>query len=174
MDSPPKPTEQLGELFQNYQDSLFNMIARLIGSYDEAHDVLQETFLRALQGWGHFRGQAEPRTWLYRIAVNCSYTHLKKAQGRTRSVNWELTAVPTASQAQTEQALVEEERKRLIARALHSLKPELRSVVLLRDMEELSYEEIAAILGWSLGTVASRLNRARRLLGKKLKALGVM
>jgi len=82
MEFPAKEPEELGELFQKHGDGLFNVIARLIGSYDEAHDVLQEAFLKALRGWGGFRGHAQPRTWLYRIAVKSansiyvSKTHL--------------------------------------------------------------------------------------------------
>ena len=74
----------------------------------------------------------------------------------------------------SEHDLLHEERRHLIERSLSSLKPDLRSVLVLRDLEELSYSEIAEILGWSEGTVASRLNRARRLLGKKLKEVGVV
>lgn len=174
MDSTAKPPEELEELFRRQRNSLFNMIARLIGSYDDAHDVLQETFLRALQGWGQFRGLADPKTWLYRIAINCSYTHLKKAHSHTHAVSSESTPAVPALEPESERALLEKERAQLIERALHSMKPDLRSVILLRDVEDLSYAEIAAILGRSPGTVASRLNRARQLLGKKLKELGVV
>jgi RNA polymerase sigma-70 factor (ECF subfamily) len=168
----PKSPEEVGELFQLHRRSLFNMIARLIGSYDEAHDVLQETFLRAVQGWGGFRGQAEARTWLYRIAVNCSYTHMKRRRRSSQFIA-ELTPRPLEASA-SEHGVLDEARRHMVERALTSLGPDLRSVLLLRDLEELSYSEIAGVLGWSEGTVASRLNRARRLLGKKLKELGVV
>lgn len=174
MDSAPKRRQEVGELFQKHRSSLFNMIARLIGNYDEAHDVLQETFLKAMQGWGQFRGQAEPRTWLYRIALNCSYSHLKKAQSRSRTVDGVLTACVPAESAGSEQTLLQKERSQLVEMALQSLKPGFRTLVVLRDLEGLSYAEIADVLGCSTGTVASRLNRARHLLARKLKELGVV
>ncbi len=174
MDSAAKPREELAAVFQKHRDSLFNMIARLIGNCDEAHDVLQETFLRAVRGWERFRGQAEPRTWLYRIAVNCSYNHRKKAQNRPRTVDPEVILAVPAETVEGERTLLQQERRRLIETALQSLKPAMRTLVVLRDVEGLSYAEIAAVLGCSAGTVASRLSRARHLLGRKLKELGVV
>ena len=164
---------ELAELFERHRGALFNVVVRLVGAADGAEDVLQETFLKAVQGWPRFRGDADPKTWLYRIAINCSYTFLRRVRSNHHAVSGELredseTPAPTA-----EDRLLRQENERLIKQALQSLKPELRSVILLREIERLSYAEIALIQGWSEGTVASRLSRARGLLARKLEQLGV-
>ena len=69
---------ELAELFERHRGALFNVVVRLVGAADGAEDVLQETFLKAVQGWPRFRGDADPKTWLYRIAINCSYTFLRR------------------------------------------------------------------------------------------------
>ena len=164
---------ELADLFERHRGALFNVVVGLVGAGDGAEDVLQETFLKAVQGWPCFRGDADPKTWLYRIAVNCSYTFLRKARSNHHAVSGEPPQDSNTSTPTAEHRLLREEDERRIKQALQSLRPELRSVILLREVERLSYAEIALIQGWSEGTVASRLNRARGLLARKLEQLGV-
>lgn len=139
---------------------------RMVGRAD-AGDVAQQVFLQALRRIGQFDGRARFETWLYRIAVNESLQHLRRRRRWKRGQSLE-TEPLDASPPHDEQV----ECKELVDRALARLEPELRSLFWLREVEGMSYREIALSLDIPEGTVGSRLNRVRQELQRHLKDLG--
>lgn len=164
------------ELITQYQQPVYSLVCRLMDDSSEASDVLQEVFLKIFRNIGAFRGQSSLKTWIYRIAVNETYNHrrwfsrhrkqevrLEQEEG-TRSYEDTLS---DPGRSPFELALDHETRV-LIEQALAGLNPNFRTVVVLRDIEDLSYEEIAEVLQVSLGTVKSRILRGREALRKHL------
>jgi RNA polymerase sigma-70 factor (ECF subfamily) len=164
------------QIVRHYSGMVFSLAARLVGPMD-AEDVVQETFLRAWHGLERFRGESSLKTWLYAIALNRArarhgrLARLKAVftQGRTKEddpfASLDDAADPALSPE--ENTLITERRRRL-REALRTLPDEFRTAVVLRDLEGLSYEEVAGVLGVPLGTVRSRLARGRALLKEKL------
>ena len=169
------------KLVLKHTKRVFNLCFRLLGDYEEANDSAQETFIRVYRALRKFRFEAAFSTWLYRIAVNTCKNKLKSAAYRQkkRMVSWDNPVSahsPTVLEAQEESQspaieLEKKERMRIIQEAINALPPEHKEVVTLRDIEGLSYEEIAEITGLSLGTVKSRLARARSDLRKRLRSV---
>jgi len=166
------------ELVYRYQDRIFNLVYRLVGDFHDACDLTQETFLKAFQGLGGFRGKASFFTWLYRIAVNSALSLRKRSRhGALKTSNWANDGETASNYANPDQpdeparAALAKEQMELIEQAIASLQEELRVVVILRDIEELDYSGIAHVLEIPRGTVKSRLHRARLELRAKLKGL---
>ena len=167
-------TEAFGELVRQHQDRLYPTVFRLTGSPEEAQDVLQEAFLRAFTKLDRFQGESSFYTWVYRIAVN-----LALSQRRKRRPNTQLGDNPTRSATEIVDPgendpslrLERLERDRLIQQALDALAPDHRAVVVLKEYDGLRYEEIAEILSIPVGTVRSRLHRARSELRVRLSSL---
>ena len=163
-------------LLERLQVPVFNLVQRLIDDPNEAGDVTQDVFLKVFRNVASFRGQSSLKTWVYRIAVNEAHNR-RRWFGRHRRAEVGLEADPEgrgyldllsdASRSPYDLALSEEWRT-AIERALEGLNPVFRSAVVLRDLEDLSYEEIADVLGCSLGTVKSRILRGRESLRKAL------
>lgn len=167
------------ELVLRYKDRLFNLCFRFLGDYQEANDSAQEVFVKIYRSLKRFRLESAFSTWLYRIAVNTCKNKLRSSEYRRKKKMVHLDNPGTVEgkthvlemRDDTQSPLLELERKErlnLIRRAIDSLPPAQKMVVVLRDLEELSYEDIANITGYSLGTVKSRLSRARLDLRKKL------
>jgi RNA polymerase sigma-70 factor (ECF subfamily) len=152
------------QVFDACHESVYRLAVRMVGLQDAA-DVTQQAFLQAFRSIGQYRGESRFATWLYRLVVNESLQHLRRNR-RSRHVPLEREPVDAARHEQ------DEERKELLDKALSDIDPELRSIFLLREVEELSYREIAEALQIPEGTVGSRLNRARRDLRKRLSDLG--
>lgn len=155
-------------LFERHKDRVYTVALYFFGG-DEAtaHDITQQVFLKLFTGIGRFQGESEFTTWLYRVTTNACVDEHRK---RRRFLPFgEVTALrePREKGGQEERAAGAELAAE-VARAVASLKPKLRVVMLLKYFEELSYEEIAAAAGCSKGTVASRLNRGHKILAKKL------
>jgi RNA polymerase sigma-70 factor, ECF subfamily len=169
--------DAFGALVLRYQARIVNFVRALTSDDGEADDLAQETFIRAYQGIGRFRGESAFRTWLYRVATNVVQSHLRK---RTRRRRWfgpsldehESTTAQAASPLSMA-ATVDEDaaRRQIIDRALASLPPEMRLVVTLRDVHGFDYAEIAGMLGIPIGTVESRIFRARQRLRPLLAPL---
>ncbi|RUL88296.1 sigma-70 family RNA polymerase sigma factor [Tautonia sociabilis] len=169
--------EAFGELVKRHQDRLYPTLLRLTGSAEDAQDLLQESFLRAYKKLGRFRGGSSFYTWLYRLAVNLALSHRRRRKGPVRlselrgegAAPLEPPADPTRSDPTlpAEQA----EREAIIQAALDALAPDHRAVVVLKEFDGLRYEEIAATLGVPVGTVRSRLHRARRELRDRLSGI---
>ncbi len=173
------------KLVLGYQDRIYNLIQRMVGDADESYDLAQETFVKAFEAIGSFRRDARFSTWIYRIAVNaCLSRHRKRAvRKRHAPVSLDAAVATEDGRGRLEPADLRDEPVSKTARretsdivheAIQALDIEYRTVVLLRDMEGYSYGEIQDILGCPIGTVRSRLHRARAELGRKLRgAMGM-
>jgi RNA polymerase sigma-70 factor (ECF subfamily) len=167
------------ELVLRHKDRLFNLCFRFLGDYQEANDSAQEVFVKIYRSLKGFRLESAFSTWLYRIAVNTCKNKLKSSEYRHKKkmVHLDNPGILEGSTGaleitdDTQSPLLELERKErlnLIRQAIDSLPPARKMIVVLRDIEELSYEDIANITGYSLGTIKSRLSRARLDLRRKL------
>lgn len=147
--------------YQQYYGPIHRYLARMCGSSDLADELAQETFLRAFVGWFAFRGDCSVSTWLFRIARNAYLSHLRRPSA-TRIDTDEFLAIPAAAPAYNpEQQQATGEQRDMIRLVLGQLPEKQRSILLLRDDEELSYAEIADVLGISLAAVKVNLFRAR-------------
>jgi RNA polymerase sigma-70 factor (ECF subfamily) len=148
-----------------YQDRLFNTVYRLTDNAEDAQDVVQETFLSAYQSLDTFKGEAQFFTWLYRIAMNTAISLKRKHKGALSidGVNGEGAVEPMdgSEASRPGHALEQREQNQRIQKALRLLSPEHRAVLVLKDMEGQKYETIAEILQVPIGTIRSRLHRAR-------------
>lgn len=172
--------DAFGCLVRRYQNRLFNTVCRLVGSDDQARDIVQDAFVAAYQALDRFHGNANFYTWLYRIAINASISAHRRRLRRPDplSIDSQLDPVGEEPGAPVEATrpsrhMETAETRQAIADALAALTPEYRAVVVLRDLEEHDYQTIAEILDCPVGTVRSRLHRARMLLREKLKDLVV-
>lgn len=154
-----------GSLYSSFHRMVYRLMVRIVGM-DEAPDLTQQVFLQVFRTIGQYSGRGPFDRWLYRLAVNEAFQHLRrKRRKRHRWLAYEPTDESVRGDERTEQ-------KELMEQALARLDPELRSICLLREIEELSYREIAETLDIAEGTVGSRLNRARRELKEHLINLG--
>jgi len=164
---------------------VYALLCRLTDDPEEARDLTQETFLQAFRSVAHFRGEADLRTWLYRIAVNQARNRWRWWRRRRRDSTVSLDA-PAASNGDErplaarlrdarapdpEQRALASERERALLAALGKLAQPYREAVVLRDVEGLSYEEVAAALEINVGTVKSRLSRGRLELRRRLEGI---
>ncbi len=160
---------------------IYALLYRLTEDVEEARDLTQETFLQAFRHVARFRGDADLRTWLYRIAINQARNRRRWWRRRRRESTLSLDSSEGADErplgervadqraSDPEQLALAGERERALLAALRTLGRAYREVVVLRDIEGLSYEEVAAAAGISIGTVKSRLSRGRAELRKKLE-----
>ncbi|MCS6830176.1 MAG: sigma-70 family RNA polymerase sigma factor [Armatimonadota bacterium] len=171
--------EAFDELVRRYEKQAYNLAYRLAGNYDDASDVVVEAFVRAFQGLHTFRGDANFGTWLHRVVVNTFLDMRKRTKGRQHlSLEEQIELDGDTFTRQIEdtspgpQELVEqEEREQMLQRAIAQLPPDRRILIVLYHFENLSYEEIAQMLKLPVGTVKSRLNRARLALREILEPL---
>lgn len=166
-----------GRLVERYQDRLVNALVRFTGSSEDARDIAQEAFVQAYQKLDRFRRDAAFFTWLYRIAFNRAVSHGRKRRERV-SLDGLAEAgpvEPTATKAEPgpEARLDACERAALVHRALATLADDHREVLVLREFEELDYQQISAIVGVPVGTVRSRLFRARVQMRETLVGYGL-
>ena len=167
-------------LVERYQDRVYGIIARLISDAELARDLTQDTFLKAYKGLSGFTGGSSFYTWLYRISRNVVTSHLRYESARPKiaaSLDAEegdrapIRLSLPASGPDPMQGAVEAERTKYLLQALASLQPEFREIIILRDFEDRSYEEIAELIDLPAGTVRSRLHRARAELRERLKPI---
>lgn len=149
-------TEALEQLYREHYVSFRNGLAPVVGSYEEAHDVVQEAFARALRSRSDFRGEGSFRAWVWRIALRVALE--TRRRGRRNPIDL------------LDPQLVESERDPDLAAALRRLPPRKRLVVFLRYFADLSYAEIAEVAGISEGTVAAALSQARAALLDQLSS----
>jgi RNA polymerase sigma-70 factor (ECF subfamily) len=160
-------------LVAKYASQVYNLAYRMVGDPEEAEDVAQLVFIRVFRSIGSFRGKASFTTWLYRVATNVCLDELKRRKRRPVPTEWPQDGEaepesPPDIGGDPEASVLRRERQELVQRAIQSLPETQRVVIILYDLQGLSYEEIAAALGATLGTVKSRLNRARLALKSKL------
>lgn len=165
------------DLVRIHQNKIYALCLQLSGNRDDAQDLAQETFIRAYRSIDTFRSEADFGTWLHRIAVNVWLNLCRKKNGRFQVYlddpylsddGGELLREIPAEGGDPLQALEEKEFRSLVRGVLESLSEEHRTVLVLREIEGYSYDEVARMLGCSLGTVKSRLNRAREVMRKKM------
>ena len=165
------------ELVRTYEKRVYHLALRMCGNVDDAYEVAQEAFLSAWKGMRFFRGDSSFSTWLYRLTSNAAIAFLRRQrrQGGSDGVSLddEDTFLEVADPAPSPHQQAERlELRDALARGLSALSPEHRQVLLLRELQGLTYEEIAAALELDLGTVKSRIARAREKLRKYLVASG--
>lgn len=159
-------TEAFGQLVIRYQDRLYNSLVHVIGSADTAQDVVQEAFVHAFQKLGSFRGQSAFYSWLFRIALNAAISEKRKNRRMAGSVEAAresagIEPIDARAENYPAHALEVAERQAMVHQALDQLAEEFRTVLVLKEMDGLKYEEIAEIVGCPIGTVRSRIHRAR-------------
>ncbi len=167
-------TAAFGELVRRYQDRLYNCVYRLVDNAEDAQDVVQDAFLNAYQSLDRFKGDSQFFTWLYRIAFNASISLKRKQRvaltlktGRAGTgANEPLDA---SDSSRPEYSLEKAEQERRVQQALNRLSPEHRTVLILKDMEGQKYETMALVLQVPVGTIRSRLHRARMELRELLQ-----
>ena len=153
-----------GELIQIHQDRLYNSIVRVVGHPDRARDVVQDAFIQAIENISRFDGKSQFFTWLYRIAFNRAMSMYRKHKSEVSlEVARENAGDETMADAQDqpEDRILRSELVEEVHQALEQLSAEHRAVIVLREIEGCEYEQMAEILEISLGTVRSRLHRAR-------------
>jgi RNA polymerase sigma-70 factor (ECF subfamily) len=156
--------EAYRQLYDSCHQSIFRLAVRMVGLQDAA-DVTQQVFLQAFRSIGQFNGRSRFETWLYRLAVNESLQHLRRnRRWQYRTLDWDPMDVSHHQD--------NDEPTELLEQSLARVDPQLRSIFLLREVEGLSYHDIAEALEIPEGTVGSRLNRARRELKQELSDLG--
>ena len=164
------------QLVWHHQDQIHNMVYALVGDRDDADDLAQEVFVKAYRSLPRVRGGSKFHTWLYRIGVNCALDHVR-SRNRRRSLALEcdrcrdtdLVDPGVSSPEASDSKVMRKELQAILERALASLPPDHRAAVVLRDIDGLHYEEIAYATNCSIGTVKSRLFRARARLRKLLE-----
>ncbi len=159
-------TDAFGELVGRYQDRLFNTVLRLVDNAEDARDVVQEAFLHAYQSLHTFKGDSLFFTWLYRIAFNTAISSRRKKRIvlSIQPAGEDGNAIDPLDPAESNRpghALEMAEEERQVHAALARLSPEHRAVLVMKDMEGMKYEDMAEILGVPIGTIRSRLHRAR-------------
>jgi RNA polymerase sigma-70 factor (ECF subfamily) len=163
-------TEAFGVLVNRYQDRLYPTVFRLTGCAEDALDLLQEAFLRAYEKLDRFHGESSFYTWVYRIAVNLALSDRRRRRHEPGAF---LREEPAGDRAGDDPSapLERAERDERIQEALDALAPDHRAVVVMKEFDGLRYEEIGAVLGVPVGTVRSRLHRARCELRERLRSL---
>ncbi|WP_299592017.1 RNA polymerase sigma factor RpoE [uncultured Microbulbifer sp.] len=164
-------------LVLKYQHKIMAVVSRYINDHAEVHDVVQEAFIKAYRALGNFRGESAFYTWMYRIAINTAKNHLVSRSRRPPSSDVDLEDAEYYSGADLlrdnetpENQLFRDQLEATVHRAIRDLPEDLRSAVTLREMEGLSYEEIAEVMGCPVGTVRSRIFRAREAIDRAVQA----
>jgi len=161
-------------LFETHKDRVYSIALRYVGDSPAAMDIAQETFLKLLSSIQQFRGDASFESWLYRLVVNCCLDYHRKRRRFLPLLDDALDEALDLFRAPNDSALhdlLREEQAERVQQLVAQLPEEQRMVVVLRYTEDLSYEEIADLLGCRRGTVASRLNRAHKALERRLSHL---
>jgi RNA polymerase sigma-70 factor (ECF subfamily) len=165
-------------LVRKYQHRIVGLIGRYVSDWSECQDVAQETFLRAYRALGNFRGDAQFYTWLHRIAVNTAKNHLVSSNRRPPTDDIDIedaeqyaSGLRLRDNDTPERELMRQQLEQTVMRAVEALPDELRVAITLREVDGLSYEEIAERMDCPIGTVRSRIFRAREAIDAELRPL---
>ena len=174
-------TGAFGKLVSHYENAIFNLVYRMVGNRHDAENVTQEVFIKAFRNIRTFGGRSSFATWLYSIAANQSISERRRRSAKSRKGSVQMSALdgnddgavydPPGDGPTPDAKLQASETHRQIEQAIAELDEDFRTVVVLRDIEELDYNTISDVLGCSRGTVKSRLHRARLELRQKLQGL---
>lgn len=165
------------KLVKKYQDKVYTLCYRYSGNDEDAYDLAQEAFIKAYRSLGTFKGSSRFGTWLYRITTNVCLDEIRRKKRRIQAqsldqpvegADGEMTRIVLDDTLSIDALYEQQEQAQYIQSLLIQMKPEHRMVLLLKDIMEFSYEEIAQMLNISSGTIKSRLSRARELLRRKL------
>ena len=165
-------------LVLKYQQRVINLISRFVKNHSDALDVSQETFIKAYRALPNFRGDSAFYTWLYRIAVNTAKNHLTVQSRKITKSDYDVADIEQiegnmslTEQTTPESLIVKDELQETILKTIENLPEDLKSAIMLREIEGLSYEEIAEVMECPVGTVRSRIFRAREMIDSKIKPL---
>lgn len=165
-------------LVQKYQHKVVNLVGRFVSDQAECYDITQDAFIKAYRAIGNFRGDSQFYTWLYRIASNTAKNYLASRARKSPAYSVDVEDAEhfegesgLKEYATPENMLLTEEIKQTIFRAIEALPDDLKSAITLREIEGLSYEEIAEVMDCPIGTVRSRIFRARDVIDKELRPL---
>ncbi|VXB63447.1 RNA polymerase, sigma 24 (sigma E) factor [Luteimonas sp. 9C] len=165
-------------LVRKYQHRIAALIGRYVSDWSEVQDVAQETFIRAYRAMGNFRGDAQFYTWLHRIAVNTAKNHLVAHNRRPPTDDIDIedaehfdSGIRLRDSDTPERELMRQQLEQRVMRAVEALPEELRVAINLREVDGLSYDEIAERMGCPIGTVRSRIFRAREAIDRELRPL---
>lgn len=165
-------------LVRKYQHKIAKLVARYVYDRAEVEDVTQEAFIKAYRAMAGFRGESAFYTWLYRIAINTAKNYLVSQGRRLPTTDVESEEAETAEEgsslreiATPEHSVLTNEIAQTVMKAMNALPEDLRTAITLREIDGLSYEEIAAVMDCPIGTVRSRIFRAREAIDKELKPL---
>jgi RNA polymerase sigma-70 factor, ECF subfamily len=165
-------------LVQKYQSRIQKLIARFVRNPADVQDVAQETFIKAYRALDNFRGDSAFYTWLYRIAINTAKNHLVAVGRKSPGYSVDVQEVEKFDPSQwlkeyatPEREMLASEIQTTVNSAMENLPPDLREAISLREMEGLSYEDIAQVMDCPIGTVRSRIFRAREAIDEKLRPL---
>lgn len=163
--------EQFETMAAEYERPIYLLCLRMMGSHEDAQDCAQEALLRAFRAFDHFRQEASPKTWLYRIAYNTCIDELRRRRGVVSldSLRDDGFDVPDEKATNAYERLAQQERYALLQSAVEKLPEDQRAVLILRDFQQLSYDEMAETLKQPVGTIKSRLNRAREKVKKLIE-----
>ena len=167
--------EAFAQLVRLHENKVYHLALRLCGNPEDAADVAQEAFLSAWKGLPNFRGESGFATWLYRLVNNAAIDHLRKAKKQRADISMDDEEAPLEAVDPTptpHEAAEGQELQQAVAHGLEQLRDDHRQVLVMREIQQLSYEEIAQALDLDLGTVKSRLSRARNSLRKILLESG--
>lgn len=165
-------------LVQKYQFKILKLVNRYVKDPSEAMDVAQESFIKAYRALDRFRGESAFYTWLYRIAINTAKNHVVSQSRRMIETNIEildldqtLTKINLKDYSAPEKILLDVEIEDVINEVIQHLPKELRTAITLRELEGMSYEEIAGVMSCPVGTVRSRIFRAREAIERRIRPL---
>ena len=165
-------------LIQKYQHKVINLVSRYVHDSHEAQDVAQEAFIKAYRGLKNFRGEAAFYTWLYRIAVNSAKNYLLSRSRKQSDYHVDVEDAEyyeegsiLRDQGTPEHVLLSEELEKTVFDAISDLPEDLKTAITLRELEGMSYEQIAEAMSCPIGTVRSRIFRAREAIDKQVKPL---
>ncbi len=182
IDSPVEPPQRLvrtpsfEETFTEYQPLVYGIALKFSGSREDAEDIVQEVFTKVWKSLDEFNFSSSVKTWIYRISINTCIDYSRKSWRKYGAVSGPQERPQAQSDASSlrgggdaERRLLSKEVAGQVRRAITRLKPHLKAVLILKDLEEMSYEEISSVLGLQTGTISSRLNRARKALQSILR-----
>lgn len=165
-------------LVKKYQHRIVKLVSRFLNDSGDVLDVTQEAFIKAYRAIPNFRGDSAFYTWLYRIAINTAKNHLVSQARRPPGVDIDASdaeqfegSLALKEFATPERLLLKDEIERVVTETIEGLPEDLRTAITLRELEGLSYEEISEVMGCPVGTVRSRIFRAREAVQAKLKVL---
>jgi RNA polymerase sigma-70 factor (ECF subfamily) len=165
-------------LVQKYQHKVVNLINRFVSDQTECYDIAQDAFIKAYRAIGNFRGDSQFYTWLYRIAANTAKNHLASRARKSPAYSIDVDDAEhyegesgLKEYTTPENLLLTDEIEKTVYQAIEELPEDLKSAITLREIEGLSYEEIAEVMDCPIGTVRSRIFRARDAIDKELRPL---